>query len=208
LLKRTQKKWENKWAFSNSFLKKTWFWYHENEHNLGYDANIRKLIGLSQFKWVILIGNDDLFLKAGIYCRLCESILILLWSRDHLFVLKQSLGTHRSFAYFTNWKLYQKRRRSEVDFLGLAVLLADRNQYRLGEKSTTQYDGTLYQIYLAAHAYCTQVAWLAKPFGWRSCGQSTFVWRISQGRSASYCRSLFGESQSQMWCGVLQVLKM
>jgi hypothetical protein len=31
--------------------------HHENEHNLGYDANIRKLIGLSQFKWVILIGN-------------------------------------------------------------------------------------------------------------------------------------------------------
>jgi hypothetical protein len=46
--------------------KKRGFEYHENEHNLGYDANIRKLIGLSQFKWVILIGNDDLFLKAVI----------------------------------------------------------------------------------------------------------------------------------------------
>ena len=40
--------------------------YIENEVNLGYDANIRKLISESISKWVILIGNDDLFLKNGI----------------------------------------------------------------------------------------------------------------------------------------------
>src|SRR5688572_5326305 len=40
--------------------------YIENEVNLGYDANVRKLIHVSNYKWVILMGNDDLFLKDSI----------------------------------------------------------------------------------------------------------------------------------------------
>src|SRR5258708_6485618 len=40
--------------------------YHENERNLGYDGNLRKVIGVSHSAWVMLMGNDDLLVPKSI----------------------------------------------------------------------------------------------------------------------------------------------
>jgi hypothetical protein len=45
-----------------------------------------------------------------------------------------SLRNPSEFRVFYQLKVVSKER-SEVDFLGLAVLLADRNQYRFGKKN-------------------------------------------------------------------------
>jgi glycosyltransferase involved in cell wall biosynthesis len=35
--------------------------YHENEINLGYDANIRSLLSLAKGNFVLFMGDDDAF---------------------------------------------------------------------------------------------------------------------------------------------------
>jgi len=40
--------------------------YVENEINLGYDGNVRKLFSVSTRRWVMLLGNDDVVLPAAI----------------------------------------------------------------------------------------------------------------------------------------------
>ena len=37
--------------------------YHENEKNLGFDGNLRRLIELSNGDFVLFMGDDDLFIK-------------------------------------------------------------------------------------------------------------------------------------------------
>ena len=36
--------------------------YYENNNNLGYDANLRELISKAKGKWVIFMGDDDVFI--------------------------------------------------------------------------------------------------------------------------------------------------
>lgn len=42
------------------------FSYFENEKNLGYDGNARRLIRHASSDWILLMGNDDVLLKPGV----------------------------------------------------------------------------------------------------------------------------------------------
>src|SRR5580698_481629 len=63
--------------------------YHENETNLGYDANIRNLVERSRGEYCFFMGNDDLMCPGAL-----KEVADLLVRNDNIgFVL-------RSYAWF------------------------------------------------------------------------------------------------------------
>lgn len=187
--------------------------YHENEHNLGYDANIRKLIDLSQFKWVILIGNDDLFLKAGLsyiadFCERHPDIAMV--SRPFVRFetsLKEPIGVSRILPTESCIKKGDDPKLifRSCGFVGGLVI----NTAWAKEKSTTQYDGTLYyQIYLAAHAYCTQgIGYLAKPSVGGRAGNPPLFGESAKDGAHHIAGAYSAKARAKMWRGVLQIAK-
>jgi hypothetical protein len=83
-----------------------------------------------------LIGNDDLFLKLIILPTFAKHPDIAMVSRPFV-RFETSLKEPIGFRVFYQLKVVSKRR-SEVDFLGLAVLLADVINTAWAKKSTTQ----------------------------------------------------------------------
>lgn len=193
--------------------KKVVLQYHENEHNLGYDANIRKLIGLSQFKWVILIGNDDLFLKDGLthiadFCERHPDIAMV--SRPFIRFetsLHEPIGVSRILPAETCVKQGDDPKLifRSCGFVGGLVI----NTAWANEKATTQYDGTLYyQIYLAAHAFCTQgIGYLAQPSVGGRAGNPPLFGESAKDGAHHIPGAYSAKARAKMWRGVLQIAK-
>lgn len=126
--------------------------YCENKINLGYDANLRHLVELSNGYYVMFMGDDDLFVP-----RALDKFLIFLKANlDKPYILRSYLTQHAngSIEYFkylprntilkagestVSW-LFKR----SVSLCGFTVSRELALKY-----STTELDGTLlYQVYL------------------------------------------------------------
>lgn len=185
--------------------------YIENEVNLGYDANIRKLINKAQSDWVILIGNDDLFLKEGItnideFCTKNNSVGMV--SRTFIRFEKninKPLGTS---SLFNEDKIIKKEDDPRLIFRtcgfvgGLVV-----NKEWAKKLETTEYDGTLYyQIYLSANAFCTNgIGYIAKPTVAARTGNPPMFGESEKDKKAHIPGSYSAKGRATMWKGVLDI---
>ena len=187
--------------------------YIENETNLGYDANIRKLISEASFKWVVLIGNDDLFLKGGltIIDRFCTdnpdismiSRPFIRFERD----INKPLGLSNILKDETILKIGDSPMfifRS-CGFVGGLVI----NRDWAVPLETSEYDGTLYyQIYLAAHAFCTNgIGYLNAPTVGGRTGNPPLFGLSSKDGEVHVPGSYSAKGRGKMWKGVLDISK-
>ena len=187
--------------------------YIENETNLGYDANIRKLIDLALYKWVILIGNDDLFLKNGLeeidkFCKKNPDIAMV--SRPFIRFEKdisKPLGISRILPTETIIKNGDSPRLifRMCGFVGGLVV----NKEWAKPLATNKYDGTLYyQIYLAANAFCTKgIGYLGKPSVGGRTGNPPLFGDSEKDGDVHISGAYSAKGRSKMWKGVLDIGK-
>jgi glycosyltransferase involved in cell wall biosynthesis len=196
------------YRFSNKNLIIT---YIENEVNLGYDANIRKLINKALSDWVILIGNDDLFLKEGItnideFCTKNNSIAMA--SRTFIRFendINKPLGTS---SLFNEDKIIKKEDDPRLIFrtCGFVGGLVIKKEWAK-KLETTEYDGTLYyQIYLSANAFCTNgIGYIAKPTVAARTGNPPMFGESEKDRHTHIPGSYSAKGRATMWKGVLDI---
>lgn len=185
--------------------------YVENETNLGYDANIRKLVDLALYKWVVLIGNDDLFLKNGLkeidlFCKKNNSVAMI--SRPFVRFEKQiekPIGVSR----ILNEETIIKKGNSpklifrSCGFVGGLVI----NKEWAQPLATNKYDGTLYyQIYLAAHAFCTSgIGYLLMPTVAGRAGNPPLFGESVKDGNLHIQGAYSAKARATMWKGVLDI---
>ena len=130
--------------------------YHENEHNLGYDANVRNLIARATGEFCFFMGNDDLMCPGA----LSHAAGILNRHRDIGLVLKSYAWfdsspevINQKVRYFTEERRFASGseaitvcfRRSGV----ISGYIVDRDAAHAN--ATDRFDGTLYyQLHLTA----------------------------------------------------------
>lgn len=185
--------------------------YIENEVNLGYDANIRKLINIALCQWVILIGNDDLFLKDGLqqiaaFCEKHKDVNVI--SRPFIrfdLDINKPIGISRIFNQETILKAGDSPKfifRS-CGFVGGLVINAPWAK----ELATNKYDGTLYyQIYLAAHAFCANgIGYLAFPSVGGRAGNPPLFGESAKDGIVHTPGAYSAKGRASMWKGVLAI---
>jgi glycosyltransferase involved in cell wall biosynthesis len=185
--------------------------YIENEVNLGYDANIRKLITEATYKWVILIGNDDLFLKNGLteidsFCKKNTDIAMI--SRPFVRFkddINEPIGVSRMFPKETivDTNVSSKFIFRICGFVGGLVV----NKNWAVKFATNKYDGTLYyQIYLGAHAYCTNgIGYLANPSVGGRTGNPPLFGESAKDGNLHIPGAYSAIARATMWKGVLDI---
>ncbi|WP_220464916.1 glycosyltransferase [Granulicella sp. 5B5] len=188
--------------------------YIENEKNLGFDGNLRRVIGDSHCRWVMLMGNDDAMLPHCIET-----------SAKYLSENSSMAMVSRSFVRFDE---------SADKFLGVSRLSNQNQVYRVGDSqprmifrttgfiagliidrhwaerlATERYDGTLYyQIYLAAEAFCEQgIGYIAEPIvAGRSGNAPLFGASASEGE-VHIPGSYSPKGRAKMWASVLRIAR-
>lgn len=187
--------------------------YIENEINLGYDANVRKLIEVCSYKWVILIGNDDLFLKDGIkilneFTQRNESIAMISrpfirFNNDIHNPLGVSRIDNKESIYSSKNLTSPKMIFRSCGFVGGLVINRD---WAL-PFSTNKYDGSLYyQIYLACHAFCTEgIGYLAKPTVAGRAGNPPLFGSSLKEETVHIPGSYTVKGRAKMWKSVLEI---
>lgn len=185
--------------------------YIENEINLGYDANIRKLITKALHKWVILIGNDDLFLKNGLteidsFCTRNPNIAMI--SRPFIRFeddINKPIGISRMLPKETIvTKLMSSKYIFRIcGFIGGLVV----NKEWATAFETDKYDGTLYyQVYLGAHAYCTNgIGYLENPTVGGRGGNPPLFGESAKDGAMHTLGSYSAKARANMWKGVLDI---
>lgn len=187
----------------------------ENETNLGYDGNVRKLIEVSSYKWVILIGNDDLFLKKGIkvlkeFTDKNENISMI--SRPFLRFdtdVDKPLGVSKISAkesiFINKHGTSSKMIFRSCGFVGGLVINRDWAR----PLSTNEYDGSLfYQIYLACHAFCTNgIGYLARPTVAGRTDNPPLFGSSPNEASVHTPGSYSAKGRAKMWRSVLEISK-
>lgn len=126
--------------------------YHENEQNLGYDANIRNLIGLANGDFVLFMGDDDLF-KQG---ALQDFLIFLQANQKYNYILRSYEIEHPDgaieiFKYFPHTTVLQPGLVSASFLFKRSVSIAGFTiaRKRALDLSTEKFDGTLlYQLHL------------------------------------------------------------
>ena len=126
--------------------------YHENEKNLGYDANLRSLLSLAKGKFVIFMGDDDVFKPTA----LAKYIQFLEENSTYNYILRSyeiehSDGNVETFKYFPKTTVLKAGIDSACFLFKRSVSIAGFtiNRIRALELYTPQFDGTLlYQLHL------------------------------------------------------------
>jgi abequosyltransferase len=183
----------------------------ENPNNLGYDANLRELIKLAKFEYVVFIGNDDYFLSDGIenlksYLSLHKVLACSRsFSRFHTDPL-QPVGFSRVFKTDTilNKATYPAGMMVRVGgfFGGLVFDRAWANS-----KNTTQYDGSLfYQIYLLFVAYTEgNIGYVSTPLV-AARADNAPLFGNSESEKLHFVPGRYtAESRGRMWAEILRI---
>lgn len=184
--------------------------YLENDRNLGYDGNLRKVISSATRPWVCLLGNDDFLLPAGVgimrdfVARHPEAMVI---SRAHVRVQgDDEVGVSRhgpgdavlNAANASPGMLFRL-----AGFVGGLMI----NREWADRLWTDEYDGTLYyQIHLAAHAFAgAGVGYISTPtVGGRADGLPLFGASSSE-QGVHVPGSYTPRGRAAMWRGVLRI---
>jgi abequosyltransferase len=130
--------------------------YHENEKNLGYDGNIRKLVEKASGEFCFFMGNDD-FMCSG---ALSAAADVIARHPDVGFVLKSYAFSDRSAGhvrqevrYFSGERCFAKGREAILVCYRRSGVMAGYIIRRdpAFAAATDKYDGTLfYQMHLTA----------------------------------------------------------
>jgi glycosyltransferase involved in cell wall biosynthesis len=186
--------------------------YHENDRNLGYDGNLRKVIACSHCSWVMLIGNDDLLLEQGV-------------ERAEQFI--QANGTvnviSRSFVRFRNdvHEPIGVSRASSTDRIFTASNSSSKMIFRTSgfigglivkrewaqSIATSRYDGTLfYQIYLSSVAFCgTGIGYIARPVVAARAGNPPLFGSATCEKDVHVPGSYTPKGRAKMWKSVIRI---
>jgi len=188
--------------------------YHENETNLGYDGNVRKVIEISRSPWVMLMGNDDLLLPECI-----ESTQRFIASNRQIRMIS------RSFVLFENdlqvgrgiSRLAAEDRVFSPDnsspamifrtcgFIGGLIV----NRDWAAAIGTERYDGSLYyQIFLAAVAFCEGgIGYISRTTVGGRMGNTPLFGSAATERTVHVPGSYTPKGRADMWASVLRIAK-
>lgn len=128
--------------------------YHENESNLGYDGNLRRLVDLARGDYVLFMGNDDLMAPdalravAGAVERYPEVGVVL---RSYASFCDDPAKTEQVFRYFDGERFFPAGRNTIVTFFRRSVFISGMVVRRVPAQAcaTAEFDGTLlYQQHL------------------------------------------------------------
>ena len=130
--------------------------YVENETNLGFDGNIRKLIASGVGRYCVFLGNDDL-LQVGGLAALAGAI----GRHPDVGVVLRSYATfddtpdeiRQEFRYFPEERVFEAGVATAATFYRRSVVICGVTFHRecALRHSTDRHDGTLlYQLYIAA----------------------------------------------------------
>ncbi|MBT3721757.1 MAG: glycosyltransferase family 2 protein [Gammaproteobacteria bacterium] len=133
--------------------------YFENEYNLGFDGNIRRLVECAHGEYVMFMGDDDLFVGDA----LDNFIAFIKINRDKKYILRTYLTMHDDgqteyFRYLPSSKALNHGEatvawlfKRSVSLCGFTISREEALKH-----STTDLDGTLlYQVYLMSQV-CLQ----------------------------------------------------
>lgn len=149
-------------AVANEFAAATSYpiHYHENTINRGFDANLRRLVECANGKYIMFMGDDDLFVPGA----LNEFIGFLKQNRDKPYVLRAYLTQHPDgrteyFRYLPKTTTLPHSEatvawlfKRSVTICGFTISRVEALKY-----STSNLDGTLlYQVYLMAQVCLRQ----------------------------------------------------
>jgi abequosyltransferase len=134
--------------------------YEENPKNFGFDGNIRRIVSRARGKFILFMGDDDLFLPGA----LDPYIAFLHRHEDKGYVLRSYVtehadGTVEEFRYLPNVQEFPAGADSvawlfkrSVSLCGFTIARATLQDFR-----TEALDGTLlYQVYLMAQVCLRQ----------------------------------------------------
>ncbi len=139
--------------------------YFENESNFGYDKNLRNCASKAQGKWVIFMGDDDVFVPGSL-----DKYLAFLREHDELgYVLRRyrslySDGKTQEFRYDDKDVFQDPSVDSYIEFFRRSLFISGftfKKEY-FDDYGCSDYDGTLlFQLYIEASicmkhpsAYC------------------------------------------------------
>jgi glycosyltransferase involved in cell wall biosynthesis len=186
--------------------------YVENECNLGYDGNVRKVIGVSHASWVMLMGNDDLVLPgcletvAAFTCRHPDISMV---SRSFVIFeggLSRRLGSSQlalEDQVFTAGVASSGMIMRTCGFVGGLVL--DR-KWAI-KNATEKYDGSLYyQIYLAAVAFCQSgIGYISRSIVASRAGNPPLFGSAASEQGIHVPGSYTPLGRAQMWASILRI---
>lgn len=132
--------------------------YFENETNVGYDANIRRLVSCATGKYVFFTGNDDLLAPGAL-----STVASALNRYSNVGVILRTYATFdetpnridQIFRYFPEERFFPPGASTIVTFFKRCVVLPGvtlNRESALKVQQIDRFDGRmLYQIYLAAN---------------------------------------------------------
>jgi len=206
-------------AISNSYVDKfkakgCALKYIENDENLGYDRNLRKIISLSNSDYIILIGNDDVLLPNA-----TEVVLKFIKTNPELNAVSRSI---LRFDFDVN-------RPAGISSLSIddkIFCVKDdngRDVFRLGAFigglifkvdwaktiATDKYDGGLYyQIYLMVSAFCTTgIGYIAKPIVGGRFGNPPLFGNSKIENEVHIPGAYAPKARAKMWATVINIYK-
>lgn len=127
--------------------------YSQNDSNLGYDRNIRRLLELARGEYVMFFGDDDLAAPGGIRSLVkhlenhTPAVALRAWSSFDTYTGK-SMDTHH---YFPTSRTFNPGVETAANFFRKCVFISGLTVRRTAALAlhTDRFDGTLlYQLYL------------------------------------------------------------
>ncbi len=130
---------------------------HRNDRTIGYDANLRWLLGMARGEYCLFMGDDDLLLPGAIQqvraaIRNHAGIGVVL--RSYYSVDRTTRRVRDVHRHFTSSRLFPAGVRSVTALFRRSVHISGYTVHRATALSydTDQFDGTLlYQLYLTAN---------------------------------------------------------
>lgn len=188
--------------------------YLENEKNLGYDGNLRRLFREAAGERIMLIGNDDVLLPNAI------AVSELFFERN-----PEVCAASRSFVRFSDdiGRPLGVSRLSNVDQVFSVANAPPRMLFRLGafvggllfntswarDQETSRYDGGLYyQIYLMANAFCQRgIGYISEPIVGGRAGNPPLFGAAEVEKDVHTAGAYSPKGRAKMWRAVLTVVR-
>lgn len=188
--------------------------YLENELNLGYDGNLRKVINVSSEPWVMLMGNDDILLPECVETAaryIAANPQIRMISRSFL-MFHNDVNKPKGVSQLSSEdQVFNSRNSSPKMMLRtcgfVGGLIVDRNW--ASAAATNRYDGSLYyQIYLAAIAFCQDgIGYISKTIVGSRVGNPPLFGSAVSEKDAHVPGSYTPKGRAKMWASVVQIAR-
>lgn len=186
--------------------------YYENEVNLGYDGNVRKVIEVSTSPWVMLMGNDDILLPECI-----ETAQRFITAHPDVPMISRSFVMFQDDVHMPPYlsrfsivdQVFKAGKSSPAlifrscGFVGGLIL----NRTWARELATNQYDGSLYyQIYLGAVAFCQAgIGYISKSIVGSRFGNPPLFGSAAAEKGVHVPGSYTPKGRARMWESVLRI---